>query len=418
LLSDKTSKLIIIIGAVLIALIFIVWQMLWFVAWGKSETIANGVEIGGYPVGGYDKDSARQMLGIQLKNTFLNKEIEISYEDIKSTLDAGEFASFSYENRIEEAYGVARGGNGFADWFALARAGLFGISIQPEVIFDDAALSAGLERAASDYLIPAQDAQITAFDPEAAEGQELTVVPHAEGRKLDTEKTMESVKQAVLSGKSEARAYVMDALPEITAEDIRGITAEPVISEYMLNSIYADEQSDIYKVLGEDRYQILLPGGEVSVIEFMGGEDYIYFEMPDGGTGSYYEKILTEICPTQIYLACILSELSVTEREIHDIEAKNVPAGASCITNQYHDMKVKNTLSCPVVIRVGYKKNGGSGRIYCEVLRPQMEYKTLVRSVIKSKENKTLVDITRVYVDNKGNTVDTAVVETVEIPAE
>ena len=35
----------------------------------------------------------------------------------------------------------------------------------------------------------------------------------------------------------------------------------------------------------------------MSVIEFMGGEDYIYFEMPDGGTGSYYEKVLNRDLP-------------------------------------------------------------------------------------------------------------------------
>ena len=87
MVSDKTSKLIVIIGAVIdCADIYSLANTLGYgVGKGRNHS-ANGVEIGGYPVGGYDEDSARQMLGIQLKNKFLDKEIEISYEDIKSKI--------------------------------------------------------------------------------------------------------------------------------------------------------------------------------------------------------------------------------------------------------------------------------------------------------------------------------------------
>jgi hypothetical protein len=44
-----------------------------------------------------------------------------------------------------------------------------------------------------------------------------------------------------------------------------------------------------------------------------------------------------------------------------------------------------------------------------------MENKTFIKSVIRTKENKTLVDILRVYVDNKGNTIDTVVAETIDL---
>jgi hypothetical protein len=78
-------------------------------------------------------------------------------------------------------------------------------------------------------------------------------------------------------------------------------------------------------------------------------------------------------------------------------------------------MKVKNTLHCPVIVRIGYNREGENGVFFCEIYRPEMQNKTLIRSIIKNQENKTFVDITRVYVDNRGNTVDSVVAETLEV---
>jgi hypothetical protein len=201
----------------------------------------------------------------------------------------------------------------------------------------------------------------------------------------------------------------------VTDDVLHGLTLDPVISEYIVGSVTAEYENALYQVAGSERHQILLPGDELSITEFMGGKEYITSQMPEGGSGSDYEKILTQIFPTQIYIACLLSELEILEREIYDAYEENIPSGTSCITDKNHDLKIKNNLEYPIIIRIGYVKKASSTQLFCEIYRTQMENKTFIKSVIRTKENKTLVDILRVYVDNKGNTIDTVVAETIDL---
>lgn len=415
MLKDKTAKIFIIAGACLIVAVFITWQVVRFNEWSGSEKLADGIKIAGYDLSGYDRASAVQFLDIHFTNELGGQEVEIEYEGIKSKVNVGSFTKLSFDNVLDEAYSIARTGVALNDFFALTKSHMVGTFFDPEIVFDDDALNAQLTSISDAYLIAAQDASIASFDPNAIEGEELTVLPHSNGRKLDLDKTAESIKAAVLSGKENAKAYTSPAKPQITEEMVMGITASPIINEYTISGISSELESAINQAIGSGIYEILLPGQEMSVIEFSGQEDYIVFDMPQDGSGGDYDMVLSQLIPTQIYIASTLSELEITERKMYDLDAENVPAGTSCIIGRDYDMKVKNTLHCPVIVRIGYNREGENGVFFCEIYRPEMQNKTLIRSIIKNQENKTFVDITRVYVDNRGNTVDSVVAETLEV---
>ena len=414
MLSRKAAKFFIIGGAAIIILMIVFSQVSWYQNWAKSSGIANGVSIGGYDVSGYDMDSARQMLEIQLKNKLVGQTVTISHEDISNTLNASSFSHMYYELAIQKAISFARAKSPFENYKELLNAKLFGLDITPDIQFDDEILTSELQAISHDYFIQANDAQIVSFDPSAEEGKKLSVMAETTGRELDIKKTADDIKEAVLYGDNQSKAYLRETHAAITEELLHGMEASPITSEYTISPLIYEYESALVQVVDTGIYQVLMPGQEISVIEFMQAEDYIFFVMSDDGEVSEYDRVLTEIYPTQIYLACILSELEVPERQMREMYAKNLPAGTACIANQYYDMKVKNPLDVPVIIRIAYSKKGAAGQAFCEIYRPQMEYRTLVRSVRKPENGKTLVDITRVYVDNKGNTVDTFVVETVE----
>ena len=415
MLKDKTAKIFIITGACILVSVIIAWQVVRFSEWSGSEKLADGIKIGGYDLSGYDRESAAQFLDIHFANELGGQEVEIEYEGISSKVDVGAFTKLSFDQVLDEAYSVARTGVALNDFFALTKSHMTGTSFDPELVFDDAALNEQLASIAGAYFIAAQDASIASFDPNATEGEELSVLPHSNGRELDIEKTAESIKDAILSGKMSAKAYTASTQPQITDEQVMGITASPVVNEYTISGISSGLESAIYQAIGSGIYEILMPGQEMSVIEFTGQEDYIVFDMPQDGSGGDYDMVLSQLIPTQIYIAATLSELQVTERKMYDLDADNVPAGTSSIIGRDYDMKVVNTLQCPVIVRIGYSREGAKGVLFCEIYRPEMQYKTLIRSIIKEQENKTFVDITRVYVDNGGNTVDSAVAETLEV---
>ncbi len=415
MLSNKVSKLFILLGVVIIAASFYIWQSMWLKDFNENDAIAKGISIAGHDVGGYDTESAVHMLSLQLKNELSSKNIEISYNDIKTTINVASFASLDFKSSLDAAYEIGRTGNKTQDYMDLLKAKISGVSLNAKITFDESALKKLLEDASTQYFIAPKDASISAFNPEAEGDAMLAIESQQNGRELDIKKTAENIKQAVISGNQKAEAVTDVAYAKISDDVLHGLTLDPVLSEYAINAPSSDYATVLNQVIGNGIHRILLPGDELSIINFMGGSDYIINQMPEGGSGSDYEKVLTQIYPTQIYLAAVLSELEIVERKMYNADEANIPIGTSCITDKENDLIIKNTLDYPIIIRVGYDYKASNGIAFCEIYRSQMEWGTYVKSVIRKKDGKSLVDIVRVYVDNKGNTVDTVVAETVNI---
>jgi vancomycin resistance protein YoaR len=135
--------------------------------------------------------------------------------------------------------------------------------------------------------------------------------------------------------------------------------------------------------------------------------------MPDDGTGSDYEVAMCEQLPTQIYSASLMAEVDVIKRQHGNINQPNILSGTATIINKYYDMILKNNLAFPVIVRIGYNEYNTTSKLYCEVYRPPMENAALLRSVIHEEGSKTLVDIKRVYINEKGDPVNSILIETI-----
>ena len=103
------------------------------------------------------------------------------------------------------------------------------------------------------------------------------------------------------------------------------------------------------------------------------------------------------------------------QRKMDSVHANNLPTGTSTVINQYYEMTLENNLDLPVIIRIGYTKQGAASQAFCQIYRSPMTYRTLLRSVIRKEHNQTYVDIRRVYVDNRGNTIDAQLIETITV---
>jgi hypothetical protein len=191
------------------------------------------------------------------------------------------------------------------------------------------------------------------------------------------------------------------------------IDSKPVTSNQTFRNPTVEKQNTILQIVGAGRHQIIYPGEELSIIEFLGNEDYIYFEMPDADTGSEndYDVILCEQLPTQIYSASLMAEVDVVKRQHGKINKPHILSGTATIINKYYDMILKNNLDFPVIVRIGY--NEYTNKLYCEVYRPPMENATLLRSVIHEEGTNTLVDIKRVYINKNGNPINSVLIETI-----
>ncbi|MCK5128461.1 MAG: peptidoglycan binding domain-containing protein [Clostridiales bacterium] len=413
MIRRKVPKLLILIGTIIIVLIFLVWQISWFISWQSSNFIFDGVEVNGIDIGGLDIESAQEKLNTHTKNELLDSSIELHYEDIYKSIALNEFLSYDTSERIHEAYSIGRTGNRFADYITMARSKLLGRQFELTPLIDLQRLEASLIQISDVYYIAPTDAYIVSFDPEAMLGNRMVIVNDIPGRSLDIISTAESIKNILLSGKDSVECIVSMESANITQEILQSIDSIPISSEYTIRDITAENESAILQIIGSGRHIIINPGAEISVINFLEGEEYIYYSMPDGGTKSDYEKALTNLIPTQIFIASVMSEVDITQRSLGILNKSDLPAGADTIINQYGDMIVKNNMELPIILRVGYKTQNTTSQIFCEIYRTPMENATILRSVIKPGDSNTRIKILRVYVDEKGNPINSVLIETI-----
>lgn len=412
MISNKKSKLFIISGAVIIALAFIMWQIIWFVSWHNSDLIFQGIKVNGISISGYTVDDANTFLDEKLSHSLTSRQIEVIYKELTETIKASEFAGYDYIEALHNAHNIGRSENIVDDYFTMIKTKLFGRNFFIEPKINDTSLENTLKRISNMYYIEPQNAQIVSFDPMKPKGEKLTVVEEVMGQELDIKKTLDSIKKVLISGQKKTNAYISEVEPTVTTTILQSIDNKPVINEQTFRNITVEQQNSILQIVGVGRYRIIYPGEEISVIDFLGGEDYIYFQMPDDGTGSDYEVALCEQIPTQIFSASLKAEVDVIKRQYGNIEQPNILSGTATIINKYYDMILKNNLDFPVIIRIGYNEHDITSKLYCEIYRPPMENATLLRSVIHDEGSKTLVDIKRVYIDKKGEPINSVVIET------
>lgn len=413
--SFKISKLLIISGTILIVLILIVWQIIWVISWQKTDYIFDGIKINDIKVSGLNLGNAEIMLNERSSELLENKTIAIVYEDISQTIQVKPFSSYDFKKDVQNAYDIGRSSNIISNYFSMIKARILGNKFETKPKFDILKLQNMLERISDIYYIAPQNAQLISFDPAQTMGNRLTIIHEISGREIDIEKTTNSIISAISSNQSTSLVYLKEVKADIGDEIIKSIDTVPITSELTIKDITLEHENAILQIVGAGRHKIIAPGEEISIIEFSGGEEYIYFIMPDEGTKSDYEKALCQKIPTQIFNSAILAEIDVTQRHSGAIDQPAVLTGTATIINKYYDMKLKNNLDFPVIIRIGYKRQGVTSQIFCEIYRPQMQYGTLLRSIIKDDGQNRKVDIIRVYVDEKGNPIDSVLIETINI---
>ncbi len=412
MINNKKAKILIICGTIFIVLTIIIWQIFWFKAWQNSDLIFYGIKINKIKVDGLDIESANLFIKAETTKALENNIIEITFDDLKQSIKAIDFAGYDLDESIIDAYNTGRTGSIIENYLTMAWINIFGRNIKLDPTIDMQILKDEINLLSQTFYIPAQNAQIVSFDPNALQGNRLTIINEVLGRQIDIEQTAESIIQTMLSGKSSSEAFLMDKNADITAEILNSMDTNPISSEMSFRDITIEQENSILQIIGAGRYEILNPGDEISIIEFSGQEDYIYFVMEDDSINNDFEEALCNLIPTQIYIAGVLAEIDVLQRQKGNINRAEVTTGTDTIINKSNDMILKNNLNFPIIIYIGYKKQGAASQLFCNVYRPPMDNATLLRSVIRNQDDKTFVDIKRIYVDNRGNTTDWVLIET------
>lgn len=199
--------------------------------WMNTGKIHRGVEVGNVSLGGMEPAEAREVVRERAMGPL--QEIELSGPD-RFTRSAGELGvNFHVDATVAKAYAVGREGNVLGRLGERLRAGFPGITIDPRISYQSDRVRTEVEEIADQVNTPPRDATVRIV------GSEVEVGASREGYRLDVDRTMTSVDEAIdgMTGEAELRGEVLapritTAEAETTAEKAEGALAEQLVFEH------------------------------------------------------------------------------------------------------------------------------------------------------------------------------------------
>lgn len=320
---------------------------------GEDETITKGVYIDSVDIGGLTKEEAEQAVETYV-DTLKQKTVTIDIDGEKESVLVGDLG-FAYKenNFIEEALKIGKTGNLIEQYKELKDTQENNLSYQLEFSIDDEKLKDFTKKKLTSHNVKAVNATITRKDGEFVYTDETV------GQKLDTETTMASIKDAVLSGWTgediNLTAKINKVNPKYTREMVE--KCNTVLGSF--STTYTTSSQDRAANLANGakliNNTVLYPGEVFSAYEKLAPftTDNGYYEAGAYSNGKLVDSIGGGACQvtTTLYNSVLFSELEVVERANHSMTISYVDLSRdSAIAGTWKDLKFKNNTDAPIVI--------------------------------------------------------------------
>lgn len=224
------------------------------------------------------------------------------------------------------------------------------------------------------------DAASERIDMDAVEGRwseaQHRIIPGVSGRKVNTKATQTAFLTAV-SQDAPTFALVIDSKPALSA-DLSSVGAfEPTVLLGQYKTVFARKKNRTINVkLAASSLDgaFLMPGAEVSYNEWVGerSEARGFKEAPVIEQGEMVEGLGGGACQVSstVHAAALMAGLGIEERYNHSLPSSYIPVGMDAVVSYpMLDLRIKNTHSRPVVLRVHTEDNVLIARFYSDTPR-------------------------------------------------
>ena len=385
-------------------LVLVILQSIWFFQWKGSGSICHGVTINGIPVGLLSVDEARSKVNSVMKQWLQETGVDIKDESDVYHVNAKDIASYDVEETVEEAMNIGRTGSilrQFTEFISLA-VKKKDVPSAARINWDKLLEETGKAKAVFEK--QGQDASILGFDMGEAKGKRIKTTPHRVGRTLQVEETAKRVYNAIMENVTTIEPIIVDMEPEITDNGLRAMEDTPVFAVRALLTSEAVVETPELEVIKPDinmeqacakiEAKILQPNEELSMKAWMGYDAWTSLILDEG---------VTTHMPSLLYECAARAELSILEHHSGaSMASDQYSPGQEAVIDGSKDLVIKNEMTYPVVIYMGYEAGKPVSRLICEIYRPSMEFKTHLKSVITYSGGNQVVQIYRIYTSEKG----------------
>ncbi|MBQ9395378.1 MAG: VanW family protein [Proteobacteria bacterium] len=212
------------------------------------------------------------------------------------------------------------------------------------------------------------DAARERIDIDAVEGlwsdSQKRIIPGVAGRKVDMEATWSAFREAVGNG-ADSFPIVVRESPALSGDvsALSGFSPDVLIGSY--RTVFSNKKNRTINVkLAASSLNgiFLMPGAEFSYNDWVGerSEARGFKEAPVIEQGQTVEGLGGGACQVSstVHAAALMAGLGILERSNHSLPSSYIPVGMDAVVSYpILDLRVKNTLDRPVVLRVHTEEN-------------------------------------------------------------
>lgn len=319
----------------------------------EDKTITNGVYIDSVQIGGMTPDEAKQAVD-QYVDALKSRKVIVKIDGNTESITLKKLGyDYKKNDFVNQAVLIGKTGNLIKRYKELKDTEKSNLVYHLEFDINEKKLKEFVKDNCSKFDIPAANAGVK------RENGSFVYTDHKTGRKLDVDKTADSIKAAILNNGNQedlaVDAVVEDDIPKYTREDVEKCNMKLGSYSTTYTTSSADRAGNLANGARLINNTVLYPGDVFSAYDKLNPFtiENGYYEAGAYSNGKVIDSIGGGACQvtTTLYNAVLFSELDVVERKPHSMTISYVDLSRdAAIAGTWKDLKFKNDTKSPVLI--------------------------------------------------------------------
>lgn len=338
----------------------------------REPVMADGIRIGGIPVGGLTAEEAEQVI-LQREQKLSQTVMTLEQGEVSVSCTLSELGWRFETNRVEEAIAIGNTGGLFRRYQERKAAKRMQYRFELTGTIDEETVVSFLKEHEELFLVLPENAKISRKDGH------FLYTEHKQGKSLlipETVRRMEREAKYVTGEPLTVTAALQPELPAVTTET--AMRCRTLLGSFTTtySAGNASRAGNLKNGAGLLNQTVVYPGEELSCQKVLGP-----FTEENGylGAGAYSGGLIIEsvgggVCQisSTLYNAVLSAELTVTQRMPHSMTVSYVPlARDAAIAWDYKDFRFVNSSDVPVLIESSAEYGELTVRIWGEESRDQ-----------------------------------------------
>lgn len=403
-LNSNAKNIIYICSIIMVLFVVTIVNALWYNHWNGDEIIVNGVYVDDVHVGGLTIDEAQNVIENHVNIYLEETSVTITNGETQAVIPAIEIAQYDTYALAVEAYDISRKDRWWDSYKAIFTIKYKKHIIEANAIIDKDKIYDHIKAIESLFYIKPIDSTIETFSF-INNIPKIVAKPSKMGYYINVDKTTENVFTAFSNKENHVNAYMEQLQPDILSEDLINMSIYEHIQTYEMCVNSSTLTQEFFTVVENCKPALLHSGDSLSIKEYLDYNKYAGLET----------NVVSLYIPSAIYVASVKAELDIIKRSTGSyIPESMYQPGQEAVLSHNQDLIIKNNKNYPMILVIEFNRKAEPFKLSCKVYSPIHDKFIYVRSYATHYDDRTEVNVFRVYANDTGGIIGRELIDTIQ----